>query len=203
MASEIQHAPRRLLLVVTAAALLAALVGAAPEAVAGGGGCHQERATTSSRAGVVLADSCFRATVTQVDEAEAVTFTNKDDYAHNVVGWSGRWGSVDELGPGDSFTVTFDDPGVYPYACYLHYGMTGAIVVGDELEAGGFVGASTEAAGAGTSQPPEGESASRPEQGAPVAPVAVLAALALAAAVTAGFVLRRGPRGRKVRAEVS
>ena len=30
-----------------------------------------------------------------------------------------------------AFTATFDEPGVYPWACWYHPGMTGAIVVGD------------------------------------------------------------------------
>jgi len=33
--------------------------------------------------------------------------------------------------------VTFTEPGLYPYSCYLHYGMTGVISVGDARTAGG------------------------------------------------------------------
>jgi hypothetical protein len=33
--------------------------------------------------------------------------------------------------------VTFDETGVYPFACNYHPGMTGAIVVGDGKGAGG------------------------------------------------------------------
>ena len=32
---------------------------------------------------------------------------------------------------GDAFTATFREPGIYPFACTYHPGMTGAIVVGD------------------------------------------------------------------------
>jgi len=36
-----------------------------------------------------------------------------------------------ELQPGASISYTFDEAGVHPYACALHPGMSGAIVVGD------------------------------------------------------------------------
>jgi hypothetical protein len=37
---------------------------------------------------------------------------------------------------GDRFSVSFDEEGVYPFACTYHPGMTGAIVVGDGIGAG-------------------------------------------------------------------
>ncbi len=33
------------------------------------------------------------------------------------------------LAPGQSFTLTFTDPGVYPYFCHIHPGMNGVVVV--------------------------------------------------------------------------
>jgi plastocyanin len=33
------------------------------------------------------------------------------------------------LDPGQSFSLTFSDPGVYPYVCHVHPGMSGVIVV--------------------------------------------------------------------------
>jgi hypothetical protein len=45
---------------------------------------------------------------------------------------NGAWWSRDaELAPNAALTVTFEEPGVYPYACALHRGMSGVIVVGD------------------------------------------------------------------------
>ena len=38
--------------------------------------------------------------------------------------------------PGDTFTVSFDDAGIYPFSCSYHMGMSGAIVVGDGKGAG-------------------------------------------------------------------
>ncbi len=31
--------------------------------------------------------------------------------------------------PGQSFTLTFTEPGLYNYVCFLHAGMQGAVVV--------------------------------------------------------------------------
>ena len=31
--------------------------------------------------------------------------------------------------PGETYTLTFSDPGVYPYGCFLHDGMLGVVVV--------------------------------------------------------------------------
>jgi hypothetical protein len=58
-----------------------------------------------------------------------VAFVNEDQFTHNIIG--AGWGHFDDLDPGQAFSATFDDPGVYPYACWYHPGMTGAIVVGD------------------------------------------------------------------------
>ena len=52
-----------------------------------------------------------------------------------------------ELQPGQTVSYRFATPGIYPYACALHRGMSGAIVVGDAAAAVG--GAST--AGTATS----------------------------------------------------
>jgi hypothetical protein len=83
-----------------------------------------------------MIDACFTATVTTVDPGQPVTFANTDlGITHNVGG--NQWGHFDDMIEGDAFTVTFDDAGVYPFACNYHPGMTGAIVVGDAKGAGG------------------------------------------------------------------
>jgi plastocyanin len=120
--------------------VLAIIVGtwlsALPASAGGGGICHQRDMTASTRNDVFIKDFCFKSTITRVQVGEPVTFTNKDPFAHNVVGWRADWGRVQNMKPGDSFTYRFAEPGVYPYACYLHFGMTGAVVVDEELGAG-------------------------------------------------------------------
>jgi hypothetical protein len=68
--------------------------------------------------------------VTTVDPGEPVTFVNSDDgITHNVGG--SQWGHYEDMYPGDVFTVSFDEAGIYPFSCSYHLGMSGAIVVGD------------------------------------------------------------------------
>ena len=81
-----------------------------------------------------LVDACFTPTTLQIQPGDTVTFVNKDPFVHNVGG--NLWGHFDDLNPGDTFAATFDEQGIYPYACNYHPGMTGAIVVGDGLGIG-------------------------------------------------------------------
>lgn len=126
--------------------LLCVVVGAAmivlgvPGAALAGGGCHsgvtENDATGEKAATVRMIDACFTATVTTVDLGAPVTFANTDlGVTHNVGG--NQWGHFEDMIEGDAFTVTFDEAGVYPFACNYHPGMTGAIVVGDGKGAGG------------------------------------------------------------------
>jgi hypothetical protein len=87
----------------------------------------------------------FEPTVLQVAEGTEVTFVNGPDFTHLVTGANQAWGSPDVgVQPGASVSYTFDEAGVYPYACALHPGMSGAIVVGDlnQALAAGSTGAS-------------------------------------------------------------
>jgi plastocyanin len=127
------------------ATLLCVLVGAAtvvlgfPSAAIAGGGCHgtmtQADATDQDEATIRMISACFDASVLRVDSGTPVTFVHEDPgLVHNVGGT--EWGFYGEMRDGDTFTATFDDAGVYPFACSYHPGMTGAIVVGDALGAG-------------------------------------------------------------------
>jgi plastocyanin len=96
--------------------------------VSAGGGCHG-RSTQGEGDTVAMAKLCFTPSVLRVDPGTEVTFLNKDPVTHNVS--ASEWGSNSDMREGDSFTVTFDREGTFPYACMYHYGMTGAVVVGD------------------------------------------------------------------------
>ncbi|MEM7336738.1 MAG: plastocyanin/azurin family copper-binding protein [Chloroflexota bacterium] len=84
---------------------------------------------------LVVADSelnhVFAPAVTQVEVGTAVTWhfqeidEEGDPVAHNVV-----FEQVESPVQSDgTFTVTFDEPGTYPYVCTLHPFMEGAVVV--------------------------------------------------------------------------
>jgi plastocyanin len=130
--------------------LVGALVGAAlmmsPTPAVAGGGCHggatQQDATGEEEATVRMVDACFTASVTTVDPGTDVTFVNEDaGVTHNVGGT--LWGNYEDMVRGDTYTATFDEPGIYPFACSYHPGMTGAIVVGDGKGAGNGLTVST------------------------------------------------------------
>jgi plastocyanin len=131
-----------LLCVVAATALVLAL----PAASLAGGGCHggatHQDSTGEDEATVEMVDACFSAAITEVDPGTPVTFVNLDDgIAHNVGGT--LWGNYEDMYAGDTYTATFDEPGIYPFACSYHPGMTGAIVVGGGTGAGNGTEVST------------------------------------------------------------
>jgi plastocyanin len=98
-----------------------------------GGGCHGG-ATQGEGDEVAMSKACFTPSVLRVNPGTEVTFVNKDPVVHNVSATG--WGYLEDMAEGEAFTATFDEPGVYPYACTYHAGMTGAIVVGDGTGAG-------------------------------------------------------------------
>jgi plastocyanin len=128
---------KRRTLLSTIVALVAIVV--TPAVASAGGGCHtaatESDASGQKEATVRMTDACFAATVTTVDPGTPVTFVNGDDgITHNVGG--SHWGHFEDMYPGDVFTVSFDESGIYPFACSYHLGMSGAIVVGDGKGAG-------------------------------------------------------------------
>jgi plastocyanin len=122
---------RRVAMAVAGAVLAAgALVGTTPAFA--GGGCHGGETLTDQRGVLVdLKDFCFVPNVLRVQPGQTVTWRNDDAVAHTVTGVANSWGDVNELGAGQSATYRFQASGVYPYACLLHPGMVGAVVVGD------------------------------------------------------------------------
>jgi plastocyanin len=122
---------RRGAIVITAAFVIVLIVPAIPAGA--GGGCHAG-VTRGTGDTVELVDACFTPTTLQIRPGDTVTFVNEDPFVHNAGG--NLWGHFDDLNTGDTFTATFDQQGIYPYACSYHPGMTGAIVVGDGLGIG-------------------------------------------------------------------
>jgi plastocyanin len=75
----------------------------------------------------------FRPGTLDLRAGGTVTWLNRDDIGHTVT--SGRPEQPDPQfdvalgGPGTSATVTFSEPGVYPYFCNRHRSMRGEIRV--------------------------------------------------------------------------
>jgi plastocyanin len=97
-----------------------------------GGGCHGEATTVSGDGTAVGMDGCsFTPALLYIDPGDTVTWENTSDYPHTVTGGNGDWGSNGDLLSGETLTQRFDAEGAYPYACALHPGMVGAVLVGD------------------------------------------------------------------------
>ncbi len=79
----------------------------------------------------------------RVQVGEPIMWTNRDGgVPHTVTATDGSWDSeIMELG--DTFSMTFDEPGVYVYICTLHpprQGISFAPPAGEELAGGGGLG---------------------------------------------------------------
>lgn len=102
---------------------------AVPVPATAGGGCHedgpaQEVATTT----VVIEHACFTPAAAVVRTGATVTWDNPSGLPHNI---SGPAVQLVELPIGKGTTITFDRAGIYPYACMIHPGMSGVVIVRD------------------------------------------------------------------------
>jgi plastocyanin len=112
-------------------ALAAALAITSNSPANAGGGCHSEVFNDEATTQVQLTRNCFSPTVVRVAEGDTVTFTNSDPDIHTVTGVVNTWGDDKNIRAGEFVTYQFDESGVFPYFCYLHPSMVGAVVVGD------------------------------------------------------------------------
>jgi plastocyanin len=98
-------------------------------ASAGGGGCVEVTEGTGTTVEMLYA--CLTPTLLRVEPGDTVTFVNRDEFRHVISGSGYAWSSDGNMRPDEAFTATFRENGVYPYQCYLHPGMAGAVIVGD------------------------------------------------------------------------
>jgi plastocyanin len=64
-----------------------------------------------------------------VPAGTTVTWKNLDSVTHDVTSTDGNFTSSGNLNNGDTYQVTFDQPGTYSYHCVHHPGMNGTITV--------------------------------------------------------------------------
>ncbi len=180
-----------------AALVLAPLLALAPAAQAGGGGCrHTEGVTQAKGVRVALQAVCFTPTIIWAAPNQTITWTNQEDLPHNVISTGFRFSSGD-LAEGQSFAFRFTSPGIYPYACAFHPGMTGAVVVGTPVAPAKTIDIGQAGFEAPVQRPPSAAGAALIDGGAALTGsmssrsngrvFAVVAALAVAAAAAAGF----------------
>jgi len=115
--------------------LLAGAVLLLPGQATAGGGCHLGAPSSSAMGSSVDMSNCFYPVVLHVSDGAEVTWTNNGSSTHSIIGTG--WGDVAAHGPGEMVRYTFSAVGVFPYACHLHPGMVGAIIVGEAESATG------------------------------------------------------------------
>lgn len=121
----------KLSLIVAAILFLGVFAFAGIRPARAGGACRGNPSTEGSGDAVRMSDSCFQPTVLHIEPGTTVAFQNESTQPHTVSGATVEWGNYNELRNGDSTEVLFATPGTYPYYCFIHPGMIGAVVVGD------------------------------------------------------------------------
>lgn len=79
---------------------------------------------------VEIADFTFTPGAITVAAGDTVTWTTSDSSPHTVKDQSdAELAESDDLRDGDTFELTYDEPGEYPYICGIHNYMTGTVTV--------------------------------------------------------------------------
>jgi plastocyanin len=117
-------------------AVLVVCIATLPSSVAAGGGGHcWQPFSTGTGTEVSIDQICYQPTVVYVQASEQVMWINHDQVPHTVTGVQESWGDHSQIGFGESLSHTFQDAGVFPYFCALHFGQMGVVVVGEAGEA--------------------------------------------------------------------
>ena len=116
---------------ITITALAAGLTFAGAGTAGAGGGCHNDVFSDEETSRVELSRNCYEPTVVRLQPGQQVTWINEDPTAHTVTGVANTWGGDNKVYEGESVTYQFDEAGVFPYFCFFHPSMVGAVVVGD------------------------------------------------------------------------
>ena len=109
-------------LLLPAVALLAATLFAA-----GCGGAGESSGPVTATEVAMVKSYRFEPETIEIEAGDTVTWTNEDNFTHTV--------QVDgqedhKAGQGESFEITFDEPGTYEYVCTLHsQDMKGTVIV--------------------------------------------------------------------------
>ena len=80
---------------------------------------------------ITISQSRFDRVELRVAAGTTVTFVNTDAFAHTITSRDGTPIAFDSgnLDQGETFEVTFDEPGEYPYFCQIHPTMRAVVIV--------------------------------------------------------------------------
>jgi plastocyanin len=181
---------RRVASILAALSLFALALAGAPAVVAGDPCYHGfdiPPRTEATEDQIKVAPCAFGPTVAHVAVGSTVTFFNGPNFTHLITGANAEWGSRDtEIQPNQKVSFRFDKPGVYPYACALHRGMSGAIVVGT-------LAAPAAAAPANGAAPATSAAGGSSGEASAALPLAVAGGLVIVLAGVGLFLARRRP----------
>lgn len=82
----------------------------------------------------------FDPAMVKIKVGETVTWINDDERGHPIASIPGKGTNDKELfsppiPPGKSWSHAFTKAGEYPYFCYIHYVMMGAVIVDEQAQA--------------------------------------------------------------------
>ena len=115
------------------------MIAIAPNAFAMGHAVTVTNAPGSATPGCEETDTCFIPSTATIHPGGTVTWENTDNAAHTATSGSptdgpdGVWDSSLMM-VGNSYSVTLDDEGTYPYFCMVHPWMQGTVIVAAEAE---------------------------------------------------------------------
>ena len=94
----------------------------------GGGGSPRGDSDQPAMSDVSIVDFAFQPMAIFVGVGETVEWTNTGNADHTVDSDTEIFesGTID---PGETYSYTFDDPGIFPYHCDIHPHMRGMVVV--------------------------------------------------------------------------
>lgn len=88
---------------------------------------YTEQQQTSTNIGI--SDMAFTPATLTIKAGTSVTWTNKDQAIHTVTSDDGKTFASEKLSNNQTFSMTFSNPGSYPYHCEIHPFMKGTITV--------------------------------------------------------------------------
>jgi plastocyanin len=91
-------------------------------------GCEEDSGSEPGSNEVYMRNLEFEPENLTIQAGTTVTWINKDDVNHTVDNPNNVFSSQN-IGPGETFQYTFEDPGTYDVVCTIHPQMTGTVTV--------------------------------------------------------------------------